>query len=79
MKKLLLLVTLFTLMGGVNSVKAGSVKLYSTEFTDKNGGKCSWDSENKIYSWQEASNNTIRMISFDAGVLSAYTTLLKRI
>lgn len=75
MKRLLLLIALFTLLGGANSVKAEPVKLYSTEFTDKNGGKCSWDSENNIYSWQETSNNTICMISFDAGVLSAYTKL----
>ena len=52
-----------------------NVTLVSTEFSDKNGGKCTWDSENNIYSWQETGNNTIRVLSFQAGVLSKFSKL----
>ena len=74
-KMMLTLALLFGAVGGVSSIKAENVRFKSAGFDNKDGGKCSWDSENKVYSWQEGSNNTIQMFSFEAGVLSKFSKL----
>ena len=61
-------------MGGVNSYAKKDV-IYSTGFDDKNGGKCTWESGIKKYSWEESGNNTIRMFSFEAGKLSTISKI----
>ena len=72
MKKILFLIALFTLMGGVNSVKAKilEVNLSSLPASSEN---TTWDNSTKTFAWSSTGYNSTELFATDN--YSTYTTL----
>ena len=66
------MLTLALLVAGMGGVKAETVKLYSTGFTDNNGS-CKY--EGGKFLWWASYSNTIRALSFEAGTLSYFSKI----
>lgn len=74
-KLMLTLALLVVGVGGATSVKAETVKLYSTGFTEAVSGNCSYDEETKKFSWTSQYSNAVTVLKFTAGVLPYFSTV----
>ena len=72
MKKILLSLFALLALGGANSAKAETIKLYSTGFTS-GGGNVSY-SEGKL-SWKGTGDNVYTAITAEAGVIAQFSTI----
>lgn len=76
MKKLLLLIALFTLMGGVNSVKAEKVYADLSKLATVDKTNATWDGETNTITWIGQTNNMVTNFDFAAGDYSSYESIL---
>ena len=72
MKKFLFLIALFTLMGGVNSVKAKILDVNLSALPE-GSENTTWNNSTKTFAWSGTSYNSTQL--FGADNYSAYSTL----